>query len=403
VAPTPYAGQYVYCRLDDSYKWADLMLVDVEVVYFDEGAGSFRIEYDGSDTNAPFNGAYTASKTAATLTNSGQWKTAKFRLSDSRFLNSQNGGADFRIAVQASGLRVQKITMTRLGQPAEAGALLRGWQQDFAEPLGTNFVTSGNSNAFVQAQGMLRVGPSKPGQSLLMSTACQVGTEPVEILTRVRLLSPSPTATWLGGVTPVTDPAAGNGYAALFRRDLGGQTSFGLISSLEEGGPFAPLAWQTNKWYWLRLRHALNTLSGNPDLWTRLWLADGETSEPVAWTTWRDYFPAGNAVSGLAGFVAGEGTFETDWLLIKADALPEIVAQPPARKPALPLLTPLSYSMTEGFRLSLRGDPGTAYVVEATQDFRTWDGSVLNTDPSGQALYQDSLPQAQRFYRAKPY
>ncbi len=91
---TVHQGKYIYFQIHDSFKWADLMLVDVDVEYFDAGTGSFRIEYDGPDPNAPFNGAYTASKTSVTLNNMGQWKKARFRLLESRFLNSQNGGAD---------------------------------------------------------------------------------------------------------------------------------------------------------------------------------------------------------------------------------------------------------------------------------------------------------------------
>src|SRR5262249_37377839 len=64
VAPTIHPGRYVYFQIHDSFKWAAKMLVDVEVEYFDQGTGSFRIEYDGPDPNAPFDGAYTASKTS---------------------------------------------------------------------------------------------------------------------------------------------------------------------------------------------------------------------------------------------------------------------------------------------------------------------------------------------------
>jgi hypothetical protein len=401
VAPTVYAGQYVYFQIHDSYKWADRMLVDVEVEYFDQGTGSFRIEYDGSDSNAPYNGAYTASKTSATLSNSGQWKVAKFRLLESRFLNSQNDGADFRIAVQVPGLKIREVKMIRLGLPGEAGATLRGWQQDFAEPLGTNWMMVGNGDAFRQVGGTLRIGPTAEGPTLLLTTACKIDTAPIEVLSRVRPVSTESTPNYLGGLAVVTDPATGNGYGALLRRDLGGATLFGLISSSDNYGPFAAVAWHTNEWYWLRVRHQTNILSGSPDLWARLWPADGETPEPGAWTTWRDYFPANKAVGGFTGIVAGQGLFEIDWLLIKADGLSETVARPPARKPALATLTPLPFSRTEGLRLSLHGDPGVGYILEATSDFLTWNGSSLATDSTGQAIFQDPSLYQQRFYRAR--
>ncbi|MCX8107501.1 MAG: DUF5010 domain-containing protein, partial [Verrucomicrobiae bacterium] len=101
VVKSQHPGRYIYFRIDDSFKWAHTMLVDVEVEYFDSSPGWFRIEFDGSDTNAPFQGAYTASRTVVTLNGLRRWLRASFRLTDARFLNSQNGGADFRIALGA--------------------------------------------------------------------------------------------------------------------------------------------------------------------------------------------------------------------------------------------------------------------------------------------------------------
>ena len=401
VAPTAYAGQYVYFQINDSFKWADRMLVDVGVEYFDQGSGSFNIEYDGSDPSAPFNGAYTASKTTVTLGNTGQWKTAKFRLTGSKFVNSENGGADFRIAVQAPGLRFHQITVTRLGLPGEAGATLHGWQQDFAEPLGTKWTVVGNGAAFHQSGGTLRAGPLVQGPAFLLATAYPIQSAPVEVLSRVRVLSTAPTPNWLGGLSVVEDAGSRAGYSALFRRDASGAPLFGLVSSGDDYGPFAPLAWRTNRWYWLRVRHETNALAGSPDLWARLWIADGESAEPTAWTVWRDYFPASNALNGLTGIVAGQGVLEVDWLLIKADELPEIVAKAPALKPAPATLSPAGFSPGEGLRLSLKGDPGIGYILEGTSDFLTWDGSALNTDSTGQALFQEQSVQAQRFYRAR--
>lgn len=398
---TQHGGKYVYCQIHDSFKWADKMLVDVEVEYFDQGSGEFRIEYDGPDPNAPFNGAYTASKTRVTLSDSGQWKLAKFRLTESRFLNSQNGGADFRIAVQGSALHLRKITVTRLGMPAESGALLRGWQQDFAEPLGTNWIVIGHSNAFRQANGILSTGPQQEGPSLMLATVQDGGTHSMEMLARVRAASPGFTPNWLGGISLATDPLTGNGFAALFRRDPQENTSFGLISSGDNFGPFLPTLWQSNRWYWLRLRHEPNLLTNYPDLWARLWPADGETPEPQAWTTWRDYYPTENAVVGLPGIVAGQGLFEIDWLLLKAEALPEIVARPPAQKPAHISLTPVAVSATTGLRLSLFGDPDTPYLVQSTTNFLDWDSSPLLTDSTGTAEFEKVAPLPQQFFRAR--
>ena len=88
-------------------------------------------------------------------------------------------------------------------------------------------------------------------------------------------------------------------------------------------------------------------------------------------------------------------------LLIKSDVLSETVARLPARKPALATLTPLAFSLTEGLRLSLHGDPGVGYILEGTSDFLTGNGSSLATDSTGQAIFQDPSLHEQRFYRAR--
>jgi hypothetical protein len=400
VVPTQHGGRYVYFQIHDSFKWADEMLVDLEVEYFDQGSGSFRIEYDGPDPNAPFNGAYTASRTSVTLGNSGQWKTARLRLLGGRFLNSQNGGADFRIAVQGDALHLGKVTVTRLGQPAEAGASVRGWQQDFDVPLDRSWLAYGSSEVFRQSGGVLRAGPKTPPTFLLAGALAGVAP-PLEMLARIRPVSSGPTPNWLGGLAVVVNPASGAGFAALFRRDAAGQGQFGLIAVGNDFGPFAPVAWETNRWYWLRVRHQPNTLTGYPDLWARLWPADGESPEPDAWTAWRDYHPAGAVVMGLPGIVAGQGVLDVDWLLIRSEGLPLITATPPALKPAPAILAPLGYSPAGGLRLSLRGDPGAGYLIEHTGDFVAWESAALTTDPAGHAVFTDPAGPPHRFYRAR--
>jgi hypothetical protein len=376
------------------------MTVDVSVEYFDQGTGSFRIEYDGPDPNAPFNGAYTASRTVVQLSNSGAWKTAKFRLPDARFLNSQNGGGDFRIAVSASELCVGKVTVTRPGQPEESGAMLRGWQEDFQSGAGTNWLTMGAAGAFDFRGGVLRVGPSTEGPNLLLAHTGQNG-ESCEILARIRPLSPEPTPNFLGGVIITASATGVNLYGALLRREGNGATSLGLINSGDDHGPFTPLPWQTNRWYWLRVRHEPTALTGSSDLLARLWPADGVTPEPTAWAAWRDYYPAGSAVGAYVGMSSGQGVFEVDWYLLKSEHLPELVARPPAFKPALATLEPLPSFPASGLRLALRGDPGVGYLIESTTNFIEWKGSALTTGGDGTAVFEDNTLARSKFYRAR--
>lgn len=105
-------GSYIYFAVDDSFKWADLMNATLEVEYFDGAPGQLSVEFDGSDTRAPVNGAYTRSD-RITLTGDRQWKTASFKLDDARFLNSQNSGADFRLNAETPEFAVATVTLKR--------------------------------------------------------------------------------------------------------------------------------------------------------------------------------------------------------------------------------------------------------------------------------------------------
>jgi hypothetical protein len=107
-------GRYLYFAIDDSFKWADMMNVRVEVEYSGATAGTLGLEFDGSDAFAPFAGAYTRDTRVVHLTGGAIWQTATFDLSGARFLNSQNRGADFRLVIEAPAIVVGRVTVHRL-------------------------------------------------------------------------------------------------------------------------------------------------------------------------------------------------------------------------------------------------------------------------------------------------
>lgn len=398
VAPTIHQGRYVYFQIDESFKWADRMLVDVDVEYLDQSGGTFRIEYDGPDTNAPFNGAYTSTKSSVGLGGTGLWKTARFRLIDSRFLNSQNGGADFRIVVESPTLLLRRVTVTRLGMPPEAGALINGWQQDFSEPMGTNWLARSQPGAFQQIGGSLRAGPATESSMLLAAaTASAVNRE---LLARVRVLSSSPSPNWVGGLLVGSGDHESESCAVLFRRDAALDTQLGVILSGDSFGPFLPHAWKTNQWYWLRIKHAPQESHGYADVYARLWPADGESPEPPGWTTWRDYFPSTGLIGGEPGIMAGQGVFEVDYLLVRFDEAPSIRAQPPPHKPRLPILH--AVALDQALRIVVQGDPGIGYFLESSTNLAHWTSLALTADGSGTATFTDTnVLDVARLYRAR--
>jgi hypothetical protein len=106
------ASMYIYFRIDDSFKGNDDMNPTVKLDYFDAAPGQLGIEFDGSDSSAPFGGAYTRSEKIP-LTGDGKWKTASFKLDRARFLNSQNSGADFRVVAESSKFALGSVTLER--------------------------------------------------------------------------------------------------------------------------------------------------------------------------------------------------------------------------------------------------------------------------------------------------
>jgi hypothetical protein len=104
-------GRYIYFAVDESFKApapADFML---EVNYFDSAPGTLALEFDGSDENASFNGAYTRSPDSVKLISDKRWKSATFRLPRARFLNGQNRGADFRLVIEAPAFAASRVEL----------------------------------------------------------------------------------------------------------------------------------------------------------------------------------------------------------------------------------------------------------------------------------------------------
>jgi hypothetical protein len=109
----PKFGSYLYFAADDSFKSADPSSFVLEVECFDAAAGALTVEFDGSQADAPFSGAYSRAAEVITLSGDKGWKTARFTLRDARFLNSQNGNADLRLAITAPEFMVRRVVLSR--------------------------------------------------------------------------------------------------------------------------------------------------------------------------------------------------------------------------------------------------------------------------------------------------
>jgi len=110
--------RYLYFAIDPSFKWkgapeTNLISVRVEVEYFDNMPGSFDLQYDGYDPRGLEHGGYTSARTVEQHTGVQKWRAARFELKNARFLNSQNGGADFRLRVYTNKLYIRQVTVFR--------------------------------------------------------------------------------------------------------------------------------------------------------------------------------------------------------------------------------------------------------------------------------------------------
>jgi hypothetical protein len=163
--------------------------------------------------------------------------------------------------------------------------------------------------------------------------------------------------------------------------------------------------WEANRWYWLRLRHAPNAVSGAPDLFARIWPADGETPEPVSWQIGWDYYPLHGARAGSVGLVAPEeraGTeLEFDFIFVQDAAAAEVLVRLPALKAKRARLSWLPRAADGRRALSLSGSPYQGYALESTPDFLGWSGAMVFTDVSGWVEIEPAMTEPVGFYRAR--
>lgn len=107
------SSHYLYLAADDAFKWAERMDLKLEVVCFDGAPGRLHVEFDGSDANAPFAGAYTRSANVVQLDGSQKWRTLRFELPAAQLRNGQNSGADLRLVGDGTGLVVARAALIR--------------------------------------------------------------------------------------------------------------------------------------------------------------------------------------------------------------------------------------------------------------------------------------------------
>ena len=239
-------------------------------------------------------------------------------------------GSVLALAQSGSGLAV----------PAEWGRTVNGFQDDFEGPaLNSNWLATGSDpSVYSVNNGVLRVTSAQGDPNHLLYARSGYDNSTQEVLARIRILNFGIDDPPRCGVAVAVDPTTSEGIDLHFR-DNGAGRQFQFLDDMRQWGPTLDRLWETNQWYWLRLRQATNESTGLADAFAKVWLADGSEAEPDTWVSW-DYVPNRTGRTGLAGIAAGSqggpAEFEVDYFLIKAAGLPSIKVA----IQAFPLVTP---------------------------------------------------------------
>ena len=225
----------------------------------------------------------------------------------------------------------------------EAGTVVNGYQDDFdnrsLNPDWVEFDGNGDDPAplfSLSGSGSLTMFPANGDPNkLLYNPAAPYNATVQEVLALISVeIDPAGNTDFFrGGVTATSDLGTGQGFNLHFREpgQPGGSPAsnhFNLLNDTVAWGPSsAGNDWTQGPYKWLRLRRELNA-DGTNDVFGKIWDA-GATPEPAGWTiTWNH----DNFRSGLAGLATnslnGQGQFDVDYILIKADGLPVITVVP---------------------------------------------------------------------------
>ena len=100
------AVTYLYFQISDHWRFD----VDAEfaMTVTTRGSANFALQYDSRDAGATLEGAYTTARSFTTRP-AGEATIRLYRLPAARFANRQNGGADFRFAIQGEDVAVLAI------------------------------------------------------------------------------------------------------------------------------------------------------------------------------------------------------------------------------------------------------------------------------------------------------
>lgn len=92
----PKKASYLYFTASDEFRGKAYANLELQVEFLDIGTTEIFLEYNSSNPQAPFGGAYEGHPKRIHCTNSGQWRKAQLHLPNALFRGTQNQRSDFR-------------------------------------------------------------------------------------------------------------------------------------------------------------------------------------------------------------------------------------------------------------------------------------------------------------------
>lgn len=115
---------FLYFTISPTFKAVGLTNARCEIEYFTSRVTTLRLQYDAVEfeTHRPYKSVqveggqtinYGGNARFTRVTPANGWQTATFLIRDGVFMNSQNGGADFRLEVTPPDIFVRRVTIIR--------------------------------------------------------------------------------------------------------------------------------------------------------------------------------------------------------------------------------------------------------------------------------------------------
>ncbi|MSU22148.1 MAG: hypothetical protein EXS30_12235, partial [Pedosphaera sp.] len=158
--------------------------------------------------------------------------------------------------------------------PAEFGQTVNGFQDSFdGATLNASWKARGPAtNIYSLANGILSVTNAIGDPNHLLYEAAGYNSTNQEVLARIRINRFGTNDLARAGIGASVGITNSQGINYHFRNEGAGAVHTEFLDDARQWGPELSFKWQTNVWYWMRLKHEPNTAT-NVDAFAKVWVA----------------------------------------------------------------------------------------------------------------------------------